>query len=36
MFFYFLTKYVFPAAYWKLMPKGLWKGRDGIRWRSEL
>lgn len=32
--FYYMTKYWFPFAYWKLMPRGLWKGREGIRWRD--
>jgi len=30
--FYYLKKYMFPMAYWQLVPKGLWNGRKGIRW----
>lgn len=35
-FFYFMTKYWFPFAYWKLMPRGLWKGKNGLRWGEKL
>ncbi|EGR30200.1 hypothetical protein IMG5_138190 [Ichthyophthirius multifiliis] len=29
--FYFMKKYIFPFAYWNLMPKGIWMGRNGIK-----
>jgi len=35
-FFYYLIKYLFPLVYWKLVPRGLWLGRDGIRFRQKL
>ena len=30
--FYFMKRFIFPLAYWFLMPRGLWAGRKGIRW----
>jgi len=30
--FYFLKRFVFPLAYWFLVPAGRWFGRKGIRW----
>ena len=32
MSFYYLKKYLFPLVYWKLVPRGLWNGRKGIKW----
>lgn len=29
--FYHMKKHLFPFAYWKWLPKGIWKGRRGIR-----
>jgi hypothetical protein len=29
--FYHLKKDFFPFAYWNLVPKGIWAGRNGIK-----
>lgn len=29
--FYYLMKDIFPFVYWKLMPRGLWLGKKGLK-----
>jgi sulfide:quinone oxidoreductase len=32
--FYHMKKYLFPLMYWKLVPRGLWNGRKGIKFSA--
>ncbi len=32
--FYYMKKYLFPLMYWKVVPRGLWNGRKGIKFSA--